>query len=529
MRVPLFLAVLFFSLCSQAQNTQDLVAELDREIAQQKVYDSRKEKKIDSLKTRIDPSNPLQRYLTYSAIYTEYRKFKFDSAFVYAGNMQRLASDLGDHALMADAKIKTGFVLVSAGMFNEALDTLRSVNVKALPDSIKTAYYHLMARSCYDLADFNRNDVFRTLYTSRATRYIDSALAILPERSLDYLMLDGLKQLHTRNMKKAREIYEDLLKNIRIDDEQLAITASTLSFIYFNDHDPDKATSMLMQAAMADIRSSTKETVAMQNLANLFYTAGETDLAYKYIRAAKADADFYGARQRLAQVAAIYPVIEGKQLTLSESRRKSLLIYAALITAFTISSIVFLVIIYRQNKKLKAARIALSQVNESLSTTNRHLQDANKIKEQYIWYYFSTTAEYINRLDALKKSLDMMLITKKLDKLKQAIDSIDIKNERESLYHNFDIVFLKLFPDFVSRINSILPEAEKVQLKEGQLLNTELRIYALIRMGIHDHDRIAKILDYSVTTIYTYKTRFRNKAGVPHEAFDQFIMEIPAI
>jgi len=123
----------------------------------------------------------------------------------------------------------------------------------------------------------------------------------------------------------------------------------------------------------------------------------------------------------------------------------------------------------------------------------------------------------------------MKLMTKKLDDLRFTVDSINIKREREDLYHNFDVVFLKIFPSFVADFNSLFKDEDAIVLKEGQLLNTELRIFALIRMGIHDHEKIARILDYSVTTIYTYKTRLRNKSIVPNEEFEKRIMAIRAI
>jgi hypothetical protein len=186
-------------------------------------------------------------------------------------------------------------------------------------------------------------------------------------------------------------------------------------------------------------------------------------------------------------------------------------------------------VIYKQNKKLQKARRIISKANQSLSHTNHQLQDANKIKEEYIWYYFNTTAEYITKLDALKKTLELKLMTKKLEDIRFAVDNINIKREREELYHNFDRTFLKLFPNFVHVFNALFKEEDKIVLKEGQLLNTELRIFALIRMGIHDHERIAKILDYSVTTIYTYKTRLRNKSIVSSDEFDKQIMSIRAI
>jgi tetratricopeptide (TPR) repeat protein len=359
--------------------------------------------------------------------------------------------------------------------------------------------------------------------------YIDSALNILPQGSIQYLLLSGLRDLHLRDMAGAQRAYESLIRDFDLKGQQFAIVTSTLSFIYFYTGKQDKAKEMLLRAAIADIHSCTKETLAMMNLADMLYKEGDVEKAYQYIKIAMEDADYYGARQRKTQVGAVYPIIEGKQLSMIESKRKTLLVYSLLITVCTLVVVGFSIVVYKQNKKLQKARRIISKANESLTETNHQLQDANKIKEEYIWYYFNTTAEYITKLDALKKSLDLKLMTKKLEELRFTVDSINIKKEREELYHNFDKVFLKLFPDFVTVFNSLFKEEDRIVLKEGQLLNTELRIFALIRMGIHDHERIAKILDYSVTTIYTYKTRIRNKSILPNEEFDKQIMSIRAI
>ena len=121
------------------------------------------------------------------------------------------------------------------------------------------------------------------------------------------------------------------------------------------------------------------------------------------------------------------------------------------------------------------------------------------------------------------------LMAKKFDDIRFVVNNINLKKEREDLYFSFDKVFLKLFPDFVTTFNSFFREDDRVVLKEGQLLNTELRIFALIRMGIHDTEKIAKILDYSINTIYNYKARIKSKSIVPNEEFEQKIMEIQAI
>lgn len=528
---PLFCVAFLLVACAgfSQPKTDNLLSQLDVEINKRPQYVGAKLKRIEDLKTTALNTDAGSKFTAYSQVYSEYKSFIYDSAFLYARKLQELAHQLRSPSIIADTKVKFAFILVSSGMFNEALDTLQSVRSADLPDSTRSEYYYIMARACYDLADFNRDDFYRKIYTNRAHAYIDSALTILPENSVPFLLMEGLQNLHLRKMDIAKRHYEDLVNKFNLDGQQFAIAASTLSFIYFYTGESAKAKEMLIRAAIADIRSCTKETTAMLNLADLLHKEDDIARAYKYVKIAMEDADYYGARQRRNQVAAVFPVIEGKQLQRVEARQKQLLLYSSVITIFTVMVIGFLVIIFKQNKKLQKARQIISQANESLTETNHQLQDANKIKEEYIWYYFNTTAEYISKLDSLKKSLDLKLMTRKLEDLRFTVDSINIKREREELYHNFDKVFLKLFPDFVNIFNSLFKEEDRMVLKDGQLLNTELRIFALIRMGIHDHERIAKILDYSVTTIYTYKTRIRNKSILPNDEFDRQIMAIRAI
>jgi DNA-binding CsgD family transcriptional regulator len=212
-----------------------------------------------------------------------------------------------------------------------------------------------------------------------------------------------------------------------------------------------------------------------------------------------------------------------------ESRKNLITVYAVGITLFSMLLIVFGAIIYTQYKRLKIAKKVISDSNEKLTETNHQLMDSNKIKEEYVTYYFNTTADYISRLENLKKTMEMKLLTKKMEELRFTVDSINIKRERDELYHNFDKFFLTLFPDFVKVFQSLFKEEDRIQLKEGQLLNTELRIFALIRLGIHDTEKMARILDYTVATIYTYKARIRNKSIVPNDEFDKRIMAIPTI
>jgi tetratricopeptide (TPR) repeat protein len=522
---------MFFQALHGAAQVNDavLLAKLDSILDKREKLVAEKSGHIQHLKLNLSGKDPDAAYDQTLLIFNEYKSFNYDSAFRYARKLQDLSRRRGDIVRSMQAKINLGFALVSAGLFNETLDSLRSIRSSLLPDTLKPDYYYLMGRTCFDLAEFNGEDFYSVRYIDQGRQYLDSALMFLNDRDIRYFVVRGLRALHRADMASARESYEKMMALSTLTDAELAIATSTLSFIYTYGGNPGKAKEMLIRAAIADTRASTKETVALRNLAELLFNEGDVEKAYKYIKIALEDANFYGANHRKIQVAAIYPVIEGKYLALVQAREDRLVVYSIGITLFSVMLIGFGVVVYRQFQKLQRAKQAITKANADLTDANHQLLESNKIKEEYVTYYFNTTADYISKLENLKKSMEMKLLTKKMDDLRFVVESINIRRERDELYHNFDKVFLKLFPDFVTVFQSLFKEEDRVHLKEGQLLNTELRIFALMRMGITDNEKISKILDYSVTTIYTYKTRLRNKSIVPNEEFDKRIMSIRTI
>lgn len=525
--IILFLAIVAPVVLAQSKAPL-LLKELDQAISRRKEFERQKTDRIEGLRSRLAGASLQKQYAITSDIFEEYKSFIYDSAFRYALKLQSLAERMKNQSLLQTSKIHLGFTLVSAGLFNETLDTLQSLRSNLLPDSLKPDYYFLVGRTCFDLADFNRDDFYSVRYRARANEYLDSSLQFLQPNSPQYLLVNGLKSAHTNDFKTSANAYERLLKDFPLTDREVAVAASTLSFIYLSTGRMEESKEMLVKAAIADIRSATKETVALRNLSEILYNEGNLAKAYEYIKIAMEDANFYGANHRKIQVASIFPVIEGRQLAMVESRKNLISVYAIGITLFSLLLIASGVVVYKQYKKLEAAKKIISESNEKLTEANHQLIDSNKIKEEYVTYYFNTTADYISRLENLKKSMEMKLMTKKFEDLRFTVDSINIKRERDELYHQFDKFFLTLFPDFVKIFQSLFKEEDRIHLKEGQLLNTELRIFALIRLGIHDNEKIARILDYSVTTIYTYKTRIRNKSLNPAE-FDKRVMAIPTI
>nr|WP_315819339.1 DUF6377 domain-containing protein [Paraflavitalea speifideiaquila] len=194
-------------------------------------------------------------------------------------------------------------------------------------------------------------------------------------------------------------------------------------------------------------------------------------------------------------------------------------------------------------KKLKLTQQALTAANATQQLINQQLQDsnsrleevnekleeANKIKEEYIGYFFNMDSEFYNKLDKIKTTIEQKLQERRYEDIKFFLNKIDARKEKEELLLSFDKIFLKLFPNFVQEVNELLRQEEKIGLRDGELLNTDLRIFALMRMGVADPEKIARILEYSVKTIYSYKSRIKNKALIPGDEFEDRIMQIKTL
>jgi hypothetical protein len=161
-----------------------------------------------------------------------------------------------------------------------------------------------------------------------------------------------------------------------------------------------------------------------------------------------------------------------------------------------------------------------------LQEVNSKLSEANKIKEEYIGYFFNINSEFFLKISRFKRSIEKKINDRKLDDVRALVNGINVNQEKEELLKSFDKVFLKLFPNFVKEFNSLFKEEDQIKLKDNEFLNTDLRIYALIRMGITDNEKIANVLEYSVNTIYTYKAKIKHKSIVPKDEFDKRIMNI---
>lgn len=514
-------------------NIDSLLIDLDRTLSIKDTFFNEKAVRIqhiyNNLKRNSINQNSLELYKVYNNLFTEYESFIYDSAFKYAQLLNNTAIALNDKGKVADSKLKLGFVLMSSGLFKEAIDTLKSIDHESFNKSSKAEYYATLARAYYDLADYNRDDYYSKIYSREGIKYNEIACKLVVSNSLNYWSYESLRRMKNNDIEGAKDAFELQLGKFKLDDHQYAIATSSLGYIYTILGNDNKAIEMLIKAAIADIKASTKETVALRNLSNLLYRKGDVKTAYRYIKLALDDATFYNARHRKIEIASILPIIEGEKLNTVEKQKSQLTTYSIVISILVIVVLIFIIIIFRQLNKLKLAKQQIQDTNNTLLETNHKLLEANKIKDEYIGYFFNVNSDYINKIEKFQRDVNRKLTTHQVDDIKNILNNIDLKKEREELFHSFDKVFLKLFPDFVNEFNALFKEEDKIVLKEDELLNTDLRIFALIRMGISDNEKIAKILEYSVNTIYTYKTKTKNKSVVPNEEFEKRIMAIKSV
>jgi tetratricopeptide (TPR) repeat protein len=497
---------------------------VDYYITRQTDYDLHKEDYIKKIRRDIElnKNDPQQLYALYTLMYDEYRSYVYDSAYVCVEKLINLSSALNDPSKIISSKVKLGFCYLSSGLFKEAFDVLTSLNVNECNRETKIEYYTCKSRLYFDLGDYNNTAPFKKQYNEIGNLIIDSAIVLLPEGSARYWANIGLKNMKSNKLDLALDAFQKMIGSQNYSEHDLAIATSSIAYILTLQGHKEQAKEYLIKAAITDIKSSVKETVAIRNLAQLLYEERQVSHAVKYIRKALDDAFFYNARHRQLEIGLILPIIEGDWMNIIENQRDRIMIFSIFISLLVIALIVALFFIRKSIKRLNMARQTIQEANNKLT-------EANKIKDEYIAYFFNQSSEFIDKMEKLQKWVTRKAATRQYDELKNFPQNLNIHKEREALFERFDMIFLKLFPDFVSQFNALLKPDEQIHVKEGELLNPDLRIYALIRLGINDNEKIASFLDYSVNTIYAYKTKIKAKAACASDQFKQKVLEIKSI
>ena len=526
MRFLLSLPLITLAFTSWA-NTDSLLQELNQTITNQSQYVEQKQLRILHYKNRLSSEmSEFELFQVCDSLWLDYSSFQFDSAFKYGNRMLELSEKMADYPKQAEAKLNLAFIFRSAGMYKEAYQTLEGINSSTLPVSLAVRYYESMGRTYFDLSSFNNVDYFVERYGKLGNLYLDSALSLTQDNTLQFYRLRGLKAEASGNYREALYLFHQIIEQFDVSLHQKAMAFYSLGKINRALNNEKEYLDMIIRAAIADIQSATKETVATMELAGYMYEQGAIEPASIYIDQAARDAKFYGAKQRVIQVSSLLPLIESAMLLNARDKSKKLLGYLVLVSVLSLLIVFFAFIIYRQNQKLNRTKRSLSLAYENLKELNEKLIESNAIKEEYVGFSFAKDSEYLHKLDKFKMDINKKLIEKRYEDLKYTLKQFDIESETARLNKKFDEIFLKLFPNFISDFNSFFKADDQFKLDDENPLPTELRIFALIRIGITEHEQIASILGYSVRTIYNYKNKVKKLSVLSSDEFDVHLMRI---
>ncbi|MCX2454024.1 DUF6377 domain-containing protein [Pedobacter sp. PLR] len=534
-----------------------LLKELDQTIQYRKIYSDRREARISGLKQQLKSSGLLKEktalskentdlskekiYNINSKLYQEYQPYQSDSAIKYVNSNLEIANLLKDQSKISESKLQLSALYAIAGMSMDAANILRSLHSDQLTTNLKIGYYQAYKDLYSNLAAYH--NVNTGLYRQYNAAYRDSLLQILPKNSRNYNGVYAEKLSSSRKYKAAEKILLDLLAGVKTKNHEYAIWSSALGNVYKNLGNTPLQQKYFALSAISDIQNAIKENTSLQELAISLYETGDLDRSYRYIKCSMEDAIFCNAALRTIVISKIFPIIDVAHQTKAKQQRTQLLILLVLISVLSAGLIAAVIYVIRQMKKVEKSRLELQEVNHLLKTLNQDLQsvnqqlnasnsqlsEANRIKEEYIGNFLDLCSNYINKLEDYRKALNKKATTGSMETLLKMLKSTELMTtELKSLYKNFDDTFLHLYPDFVSAFNKLLVAEERFELKPGEL-NTELRIYALLRLGIHDSAKIAAFLRCSMSTIYNYRTKVRNKAIVPRENFEDYVKEIGTI
>ena len=543
----LFCLLLFFS-CHSAfadERLDSLLNVLDKTIKEADTYVQIKENKLHELKREARKTAPLsiERYHLNNDIYLEYKAYSSDSALHYLNENLLLARQLNDKERELKIQLELSYLLSSIGMYMEAADILNSIDRQTLPTPLLGHYY-----TCYEHvyseagAAQPRYKMFASRYVKLSHAYRDSMEVTLDPSSATYLWLRETQLREAGKYDEAMEFSDRRLAEASFGTPQYALVAYQRFRLFESMGKKDEHLYYLVLSAISDVRSAIKEQSSLMVLAQELHSKGDLKRAYDYINFSWEISQFYKTRLRSWMNITPLSMINGNYQDIIKQQNRELLIYITCVALLALLLVIALIYIYRQMKALSIAKKGLQEVNERLFSLNEELEEVNRhlrstnlelsesnlIKEAYIARFFKLCSVYVDRLQAYRK-----LVNKKLQRgqvaelLKMTHLSNDIVTvEVQELYANFDSAFLHLFPNFVESLNALLLPDEQIVLKPDELLNTELRIFALIRLGIKDSSQIAELLHYSVNTIYNYRSRVKTKARVSRDDFEDLVAKI---
>lgn len=483
---------------------------LDDSLAKRGQFIARRQAQIDRLVDSLDKDRRNHRLLL--TIGERYTAFNNDSALHYFTLGRELAN--GTEKIPFELQIVS--LMPLGGSFQTAAALYDSIDAGTIPAPLMPMYYEAGRQMYSYMAAFSpKKSQAQNLWNSRALDRQKHLLEVLPKNSADYKYHLGEYFFQTGEKGKARALLEDVFEHEPVQSNLRARAAHHLSTLARERDDDNAYIYFIAQAAIADVSAATREVAALQELGNYLYTRKDVNRSYYYLTEALANAVECGAPLRMVESSRSLPIIERAKTEQIEAKTRTIYIIVGILVLMLVGLAITMLVLRHEMRKMKLLQDSLRQ--------------ANKTKEVYISQFLSLCSIYMDKLNQFCKIANRKIATGKVDDLYRLTKSGKfVEEQSKEFYDVFDNAFLHLYPNFIDQVNALLRPDSQIELKDGELLNTDLRILAFMRLGIEESARIAQVLNYSINTIYAYRNRTKARA-IDRESFEDDLMKISSV
>lgn len=500
--------------------------------------------------------NDQDKYQFALSLYHEYVAFVNDSALNYIQVCMECAERMGRKDLQTQSELALAYQLADTGFYPEAEIHFKAISKDQLTNDMVITYLKGMNHLYGEMGYYSHDKKLRDQFFSKSAAFRDSLLQILPEDSYGYNALKSVELNNQGKTDEALKCSDKWMKLAKPGSRDYATMSFYRSEIYRNMGDAEMERYWLIMSALTDIRQAIMDQAALWSLANsLMNEEGNLDRAYKYMDFSWECISYFSTHMRSWLVTPILTRINDKYKQNLHQANTNLIWTIVAISFLIIGLLVLLFYVSKKRRQLavirnelKNANDELGQLNHQLSAKNHdlseanqrlsdineqlrqaiiHLNDSNRVKDEYIGKFLSVCSDYIDKLDNYRIKVNRKLKAgQQADVLRMTSSEQLREDELAELFNHFDDIFLRLFPTFIDDFNALLRPGEEIVPTEKNHLNTDLRIFALIRLGIEESSKIAEFLRYSPNSIYAYRARIKNKAAGNRDEFEKLVKEI---
>lgn len=515
-RILILFSVLIAFGCTEDEVSEALL-ELDDTINRREEINSEFNSRLDKLKEAFYNSGSIDDKYYYSdSLYSAYRTYDLDSANKYLETRLHLAELSGKREFLLGTLLDKS-TIKDVKLLDESLNAFAAVSEEEAGLYGLGALRDYCGYNMYAFAASNRpgkQSEFTTLSQIYRDRYLKS-----DSTSVDYAII-RIKQYASEGKNELIPPFAKSFLDTSRTNEETAHLYYHSAMAWERMGKMDKALLCYIKSADADFKRPVRKYVSLTKTAELLVDRGDYERASRYIRIAAGDI-LSSKSLSMLQTTASYMVNISDAVSDVEKRRiRTSWIITVLITICAVAMTGLFIKARGQSKKI-------SRLNSSIKKMNSELAVSNRIRTGYLGSYMIKCTNYIGKVD---ETVSLLRKTIK----EEGVEALQTQLRRQSFsvaeynrfFQEFDETFRRIFPEFISKVNSVMKPGCEFQDDPMKPLPMELRILAVYRLGLTEYKDIAKFLNCALTTVYTYKTRTKRNSTLSSDEFDKFILNI---